>query len=230
VHTTARLLVVEDDRMFAELVCHVLRAAGHAVDAAPDLARARALASAGDYDGLVLDVDLPDGSGLALLAELRRDRRATPVLLLTGRDAPADVVRGLDAGADDYLAKPVDVEVLGARVRALLRRGGAARALAFGDVQLERGTYKVSVGGRRVSCTPKEFALLAYLVEHAERAVTRAELLEHVWEMTFDPGTNVVDVHVARLRGKLRQHGAAPRLATVRGAGYMLTLAGGDGG
>ncbi len=225
-----KLLVVEDDRMFAELVCCVLRDAGHAVDAAPDLAHARVLASARDYDGLVLDVDLPDGSGLTLLEELRRERRATPVLLLTGRDTPADVVRGLDAGADDHLAKPVDPAVLGARVRALLRRGGsAAPALKFGDVVLERVTYKVSVGGNRVTCTPKEFALLAYLVEHAERAVTRAELLERVWEMTFDPGTNVVDVHVARLRGKLRQHGAAPRLATVRGAGYMLTLAGGDG-
>ncbi len=227
----AKLLVVDDDRMFNELVCRAMREQGYAVDSAQDYAGARALAFVQDYDALVLDVHLPDGTGLTLAQELRREGRTTPILLLTGADKPADVVRGLDAGADDYLPKPFDLDVLSARVRALIRRGGAqpeGPALAYGGLLLERGQYRLTVDGRRVACTPREFALLAFLVQRAERVVTRTELLEKVWEMRFDPGSNVVDVHVARLRGKLRESGARPRLITVRGAGYMLTAVASD--
>jgi DNA-binding response OmpR family regulator len=228
----AKLLVVEDDRMFAELVRRALREEGHVVDLARDHATARTLAFVNDYDGLVLDVHLPDGNGLALVQELRAEGRTTPVLMLTGNDTPGDVVRGLDAGADDYLTKPFDLDVLRARVRALVRRSGArsVQTLAFGGVIMERGSYRVVINGRKVSFTPKEFALLSYLIQHAETVVTRSELLEKVWDLTFDPGSNVVDVHVARLRGKLREHGAVPRLVTVRGTGFLLTVSEDDAG
>ncbi len=222
----AKLLVVDDDRMFNELVSRAMREQGHAVDTAKDYAGACMLAFVHEYDGIVLDVHLPDGTGLMLVQDLRREGRTTPVLLLTGADKSADVVRGLDAGADDYLPKPFDLDVLSARVRALVRRGGTQTegpSLAYGGLVLERGQYRLTVDGRRVNCTPREFALLAYLVQRAERVVTRTELLEKVWEMNFDPGSNVVDVHIARLRGKLRESGARPKLITVRGSGYMLT-------
>jgi DNA-binding response OmpR family regulator len=226
----ARLLVVEDDRMFAELIRRALREDGHVVDVAPDLEEARVNALVHDYDGILLDVGLPGGSGLQLARELRERGRGTPILVLTGADAPGDVVRGLDAGADDYVTKPLDLTVLKARVRALVRRSGPRQVetLTLGGVVIERGAYRVSINGRKVPLTPKEFALLAYLVQHGERVVTRSELLDKVWDLSFDPGSNVVDVHVARLRSKLREHGALPRLVTVRGAGFKLTVA--DGG
>jgi len=221
-----KLLVVEDDRMFAELIRSALKEEGHATDVAHGYAQARVLAFVHDYDGILLDVMLPDGNGLSLVQELRRESRATPVLVLTANDRPNDVVRGLDVGADDYLTKPFDLDVLKARVRALLRRNGprSMESAAFGGILLERGQHRLTINGRKVQVTPREYALLAYLVQRAEQVVTRTELLEKVWELTFDPGSNVIDVHIARLRSKLRQHGALPRLVTVRGAGYVLTL------
>jgi DNA-binding response OmpR family regulator len=214
----AKLLVVEDDRMFAALICHALREQGHVLELAGDHARARHLAFANQYDGIVLDVNLPGGSGLSVVEELRREGRATPVLMLTGQDQPADVVRGLDLGADDYLGKPFDPGVLCARVRALVRRGGAAtaaQALTFGDVLLERGTYKVMVGGRRLQCTPKEFTLLAHFVEHAERVVSRAELLA---EGVGDD-----------LRPRLQRGRGARRAAARQAAGPRRAAPAGDG-
>jgi DNA-binding response OmpR family regulator len=222
----AKLLVVEDDRMFAALIRRALEEEAHVVDLATRYAEGRMLAFVHDYDGILLDVQLPDGTGLSIAQELRKEGRTTPVLLLTAKDAPGDVVRGLDTGADDYLTKPFDLDVLKARVRALLRRNGArsVETLAIGGVVVERGSYRVMINGRRVPFTPKEFGLLAYLVGRAEQVVTRSELLEKVWDLSFDPGSNVVDVHVARVRAKLRDHAAVPRLVTVRGAGFMLTL------
>jgi DNA-binding response OmpR family regulator len=221
-----KLLVVEDDRMFAALVRRGLAEEGHTVDVAGDHARGRTLAFVHDYDGIILDVVLPDGNGLELVRELRREGRSTPVLMLTGNRATEDVVRGLDAGADDYLTKPFQVSELKARVRALLRRGGARRAegTAFGGVVLDRLTRQAASGGRKLPLTPKEYSLLEYLILNAERVVTRTELLEKVWDVHFDPGSNVVDAHVARLRGKLRRIGATPKLVTVRGTGFVLTL------
>jgi two-component system, OmpR family, response regulator len=222
----AKLLVVEDDRMAAELIRRALREEGHVIDVAATCADARALAFVHDYDGILLDLVLPDGSGLAIAQALRQEGRATPILILTAADSPGDVVRGLDTGADDYLAKPFDLDVLRARVRALVRRNGprSIETLTFSGVTVERATYRVTINGHRAQLTPKEFALLAYLIQRAERVVTRSELLEKVWDLHFDPGSNVVDVHVARLRIKLREHGARPRLVTVRGAGYTLTV------
>jgi DNA-binding response OmpR family regulator len=228
----AKLLVIEDDRMFAALIARALKEEGHVTDVVGEYAEGRVLAFVHDYDGILLDVQLPGGSGLSIAQELRKEGRMTPILMLTSNDSPSDIVRGLDTGADDYLTKPFELEVLKARVRALVRRNGArsVESLAIGGVVLERGTYRVTINGRKVPFTPKEFALLAYLVQRAEHVVTRTELLEKVWDVNFDPGSNVVDVHVARLRSKLREHGAVPTLLTIRGAGFMLTLDGNAAG
>jgi len=147
-----------------------------------------------------------------------------PVLLLTARDSKDDVVRGLDLGADDYLTKPFAFDELLARVRALIRRGGAARPdrLVYADVEIDRQRHSAYRGGTRLDLTPKEMRLLEYLVMHAEQVVRRTELLEKVWDLQFDPMSNVVDVHVANLRQKLRRSGGPALIHTIRGVGYML--------
>ena len=220
-----KLLLIEDDRMFAELIKRALREDGHAVDVAHDAAEGRTLAFVNDYDALILDVMLPDGSGLQIVHELRRDGRDIAILLLTGKNASADVVRGLDAGADDYMTKPLDLDMFRARVRALLRRGGARRMerVDFGGLSLERLSRRAFKGTIELPLTPREYSLLEYLLLNPERIVRRSELLEKVWETTFDPGSNVVDVHVARLRSKLSQANSSVRLMTVRGTGFKLT-------
>lgn len=226
-----KLLVVEDDRMLSELIRRALAEEGYAVDVASDGEQAEALAFVNDYDGVVLDLVLPRKSGLQLLQQMRREGLLTPTLILTGRRAKEDVVRGLDVGADDYLTKPFDLDELKARVRALVRRGGARRdeRLAMGGVLLDRRRRQASVEGQPLRMTPKEFALLEHLMMKADEVVTRTELLEKVWDFHFDPGSNVVDVHVARLRAKLRLANAGVHLDTVRGIGFVLTTRGSKG-
>jgi len=226
-----KLLVVEDDRMLSELIRRALAEEGYAVDVASDGEQAEALAFVNDYDGVVLDLVLPHKSGLQLLQQMRREGRLTPTLILTGRRAKQDIVRGLDAGADDYLTKPFDLDELKARVRALVRRGGARRndQLTMGGVQLDRRRRQASIDGRTLRMTPKEFALLEHLMMQADEVVTRTELLEKVWDFHFDPGSNVVDVHIARLRAKLRLANAGVHLDTVRGIGFVLTTRGAKG-
>ncbi len=221
-----KLLVVDDDRLFATLVQRGLREEGYAVDVAPTGGDGRMLAHVNSYDGIILDVALPDVTGLQIARELRAEGRATPILMLTGNTSREDIVRGLDAGADDYLTKPFDMDVLKARVRALVRRGGSSRTetLKFGDVVIDRLAHEARVSNKPISLTPKEFSLLEYLLLHADQIVTRTTLLEKVWDLHFDPGSNVVDVHMARLRRKLRRLGAKPRVATIRAVGYRLTL------
>jgi two-component system OmpR family response regulator len=221
-----KLLVVEDDRMLLELIRRALVEAGFAVDVASDGEQAEALAFVNDYDGIVLDLMLPGKSGLQLLQQMRREGRSTPALILTGRRAKQDIVRGLDVGADDYLTKPFDLDELKARVRALVRRSGTQRSeqLAMGGVLLDRRRRQANVGGQHLRMTPKEFALLEYLMMRADEVVSRSELLEKVWDFHFDPGSNVVDVHVARLRAKLRLANAGLQLDTVRGVGFMLAV------
>ncbi len=225
-----KLLVVEDDRMFAELIRRGLKEEGYTVDVASDVAQGRMLAFVHEYDAILLDVVLPDGTGFQIAEALRQKGRHTPILMVTGEGEPTDVVRGLDVGADDYLTKPFDIRELKARVRALVRRGGASRTenLSLAGVVVDRVAHRASIDDRKLDLTPKEFSLLAYLLLHAESVVTRTELLEKVWDFHFDPGSNVVDVHIARLRGKLRRQRARAHLTTVRGAGFMLT-AGGSG-
>jgi two-component system, OmpR family, copper resistance phosphate regulon response regulator CusR len=219
-----RILVVEDDRKVAGFIEQGLKEEGHAVDVAPDGDEATMLAHVYDYDVILLDVVLPKKNGFQIAAELRREGRTTPILMLTSRDSTEDVVRGLDSGADDYLAKPFRFDELLARVRALHRRGGAARldVLRYGQLTLDRLRHIAAFDGHPLDLTPKEFQLLEYFLLHPEEVVRRTTLLEKVWDMHFDPESNVVDVHVGNLRRKLERVAGGPVIATVRGVGFTL--------
>lgn len=185
---------------------------------------AQTLAFVNEYDAIVLDLALPDRHGLSVLQALRNDGRTTPVIVLTGTNDSATTVRALDTGADDYLTKPIVIEEFRARMRALVRRGGAKRTeqLACGNVVVNRLTREVVVGGKPASLTAKEFQLLEHFLLHKGQVVTRSELLEKVWDMHFDPGSNVVDVHVTRLRKKLEGAGADMKITAKRGMGFVV--------
>jgi DNA-binding response OmpR family regulator len=219
-----RILVVEDDKKVASFLEKGLREEGYSVDVAHDGPGGLTRAHVYDYDLLVVDVMLPGMTGLEIIRDLRAREKTVPALLLTARDARADVVLGLDAGADDYLAKPFGFDELLARIRALLRRGGAARLdrLLYDDVELDRAKHSAFRAGKRLDLTPKEFQLLEFFMVNRERVVRRTGLLEKVWDLHFDPMSNVVDVHVGHLRRKLRDAGGDPLVHTVRGVGYIF--------
>jgi DNA-binding response OmpR family regulator len=219
-----RILVVEDDRKVAGFIEQGLREEGYAVDIAADGDAATMSAHVYDYDIILLDVVLPKKNGFQVATELRREGRKTPILMLTSRDAVEDVVRGLDAGADDYLAKPFQFDELLARIRALVRRGGADRleVLQYGALALDRMRHICRWDDQPLDLTPKEFQLLEYFLLHPEEVVRRTTLLEKVWDLHFDPGSNVVDVHVGNLRRKLEAAAGIPLLQTVRGVGFIL--------
>src|SRR5881397_1960271 len=219
-----KILVVEDDRKVAGFIEQGLREEGYVVDVAPDGEQATMLAHVYEYDMLVLDVMLPKKTGVQLATELRREGRATPILMLTARDTTEDVVRGLDAGADDYLTKPFKFDELIARVRALVRRGGSGRTelLRYGPVELDRLKHKVRVGGKKLELTPKEFQLLEHFLLRPEEVIRRTDLLEKVWDLHFDPESNVVDVHVGNLRRKVKEATGIDLIQTVRGVGFRL--------
>jgi DNA-binding response OmpR family regulator len=223
-----RILVVEDDRKVAGFIEMGLREEGYAVDLARDGDEAIVLAHVNDYDAILLDLMLPKKNGLQVAAELRREGRTTPILMLTARDATEDVVRGLDAGADDYLTKPFKFDELLARLRALVRRGGATRVerITAGPLELDRLKHQAYVGGKALDLTPREFQLLEHFMMHKDDVVRRTELLEKVWDMHFDPESNVVDVHVGNLRRKLREAGYDSLIRTVRGVGFRLNGSG----
>jgi DNA-binding response OmpR family regulator len=219
-----KVLVVEDDRKVAGFIEQGLREEGYVVDVAADGEEATMLAHVYEYDIILLDVVLPKKNGFQVATELRREGRNVPILMLTSRDSVEDVVRGLDSGADDYLPKPFHFDELLARMRALSRRGGAERleVLRFGAIMMDRLRHVAKVEDHLLDLTAKEFQLLEYFLLHPEEVVRRTTLLEKVWDMHFDPESNVVDVHVGNLRRKLKQHAPAQRIETVRGVGFAL--------
>ena len=221
-----RVLVVDDDSTMTLLERRLLEEEGYTVDTAVDGESARLLAMVNEYDAIVLDLMLPDGNSIPLIQKLRADGRDTPIAVLTGTTDKTVTVRALDAGADDYLTKPIVFDEFKARMRALVRRGGAKRTeqLTVGNVVLNRLSRDVLVGGEVLHITPRELSLLEHLLMHATEVVTRTELLEKVFDLNFDPGTNVVDVTVGRLRRKLREAGATVTIQARRGMGFVLSL------
>jgi two-component system OmpR family response regulator len=220
-----RILVIEDDAEAAAYLAKGLREAGHAVDVAGNGTDGLFLAAAEPYDVLVVDRLLPGRDGVAIVEVLRATGNRTPVLFLSALGSVDDRVRGLRAGGDDYLVKPYAFAELLARVEALGRRRpdeAPATRLAVADLELDLLGRTATRGGRRIPLLPREFAILEYLMRNAGRVVTRTMLLEHVWDYHFDPQTNVVDVHIARLRQKVDKDFDRPLIHTVRGAGYSL--------
>jgi len=221
-----RILVVDDDRAILKLIARVLHDEGYAVDTASTGEEARMLALVNEYDGIILDLQLGDRHGFEILQELRRNGRRTPVLLYSGQADTDSIVRGLDAGADDYVVKPVSNEELRARVRTLVRRGaGSSRVgeqISVGNLTLNRLTRRVTADAVEVSLTSMELKLLEHMMLRAGETVTRSELHDKVWDMHFDPSSNVIDAHIARLRKKMQKAGASATIATRRGLGFVL--------
>jgi DNA-binding response OmpR family regulator len=219
-----RLLVVEDDVRLADLVARSLRETGYAVDIARDGEAAITQVACNEYDAIILDVALPRQDGLAVSREIRGRGIAVPILMLTARDAIRDRVAGLDAGADDYLTKPFDLEELHARVRALLRRMPelSPSRISVADLVVDVSGQTATRAGQQLSLTTKEYVLLEYLARNAGRVVSRAELVSHVWDENHDPLTNAVEVYINRLRKKV-DSGHVPLIHTRRGSGYMLS-------
>jgi two-component system OmpR family response regulator len=221
-----RILVVEDDRDVASFVVKGLREANHVVEHADNGRDGLFLAASESFDAIVLDRMLPGGiDGLRLLETLRAQQNSTPVLFLSAMGGVDERVRGLKAGGDDYLTKPFAFSELLARVEALARRGrndGPTTRLVVGDLEIELLSRGVTRAGKKIDLQPREFRLLEYLMRHAGQVVTRTMLLEGVWDYHFDPQTNVIDVHVSRLRTKVDKPFATPMIHTVRNAGYML--------
>ncbi len=223
-----KILVVEDSPELLEAISEELREELYAVDTAANGEIASELMAINDYDGVVLDFNIPPPDGLELLAEWRGQGKEVPVLMLTARSEIDDRVRGLDAGADDYLTKPFDFPELQARVRSLLRRRARplAPALEAGSLVLDRARRLVEAGGEPLKLSAKEFAILEYLLSRRGDVVSRPEIQEHVWDSTFDSMTNVIDVFIHRLRKKLGEREGAPSIQTVKGVGYRLSAEG----
>jgi two-component system OmpR family response regulator len=221
-----RILLIEDDREAAAYLVKAFRESGHGIDHAADGVAGYDLAHEGAYDVLVVDRMLPKMDGLTLISGLRAQDNTTPALILSALGQVDDRVKGLRAGGDDYLSKPYAFSELLARVEALARRRpkGAPEETVYrvGDLTLDRLSHKVKRAAEEIVLQPREYRLLEYLMQNAGKVVTRTMLLEHVWDYHFDPQTNVIDVHVSRLRAKIDRDFDAPLIHTVRGAGYMI--------
>jgi two-component system OmpR family response regulator len=220
-----RLLIIEDDKDAADYLVKAFREVGHVADHAADGEDGLALAADGGYDVLIVDRMLPRRDGLSVIGTLRAQGIETPALILSALGQVDDRVKGLRAGGDDYLPKPYSFSELLARIEVLSRRrSGRNQETVYkvGDLELDRLSHSVSRGGQELVLQPREFRLLEYLMKHAGQVVTRTMLLENVWDYHFDPQTNVIDVHISRLRSKIDKGFARPLLHTVRGAGYVI--------
>lgn len=215
-----RLLIVEDEPTLGQQLKSALEGAGYAVDLATDGEEGLYLGSNEQYDAIILDLGLPEIDGLTVLDRWRKEGKATPVLVLTARDSWSDKVAGLDAGADDYVAKPFQTEELIARLRALIRRssGNASAELTAGDIRLDTRSGKVTKAGEPVKLTAQEYKLLSYLLHHKGKVVSRTELIDHIYDQDFDRDSNTIEVFVTRIRKKL----GAEVITTIRGLGYSL--------
>ncbi|MES0868882.1 two component transcriptional regulator, winged helix family [Pseudovibrio denitrificans] len=215
-----RMLIVEDDRDLNRQLCEALEDAGYVVDKAYDGEEGHFLGDTEPYDAVILDLGLPQMDGLSVLERWRRDGHSMPVLILTARDRWSDKVAGIDAGADDYVAKPFHMEEVLARVRALVRRaaGLASNEISIGDIVLDTKAGKVTKNGMSVKLTSHEFRLLSYLMHHKGRVISRTELVEHLYDQDFDRDSNTIEVFVGRLRKKF----GSSLIETVRGLGYRL--------
>jgi two-component system OmpR family response regulator len=220
-----RVLVIEDDREAASYLVKALNEAGHTADHAADGEEGAHFAEAGGYDVMVVDRMLPKRDGLSIVEDMRRRQDNTPVLILSALGQVDDRVKGLRAGGDDYLTKPYAFSELLARIEALARRnrpGDVETVYRVGDLSLDRLSHSVTRSGTEIVLQPREFRLLEYMMRNAGQVVTRTMLLENVWDYHFDPQTNVIDVHVSRLRSKIDKGFDKPLLHTIRGAGYMI--------
>jgi len=219
-----RLLIIEDDRDAADYLVKAFREVGHMADHAADGEEGLALAADGGYDVLIVDRMLPKRDGLSVIGQLRDKGVGTPALILSALGQVDDRVKGLRAGGDDYLVKPYSFAELLARTEVLARRRGGREETVYrvANLSLDRLSHRVTRGDDEILLQPREFRLLEYLMKHAGQVVTRTMLLENVWDYHFDPQTNVIDVHISRLRSKIDKGFAQPLLHTVRGAGYMI--------
>ena len=221
-----RVLVVEDETKVGSFIKRALEEESYAVDLCEDGAQGLDQALTGSYDLIMIDLMLPGLPGMEVLTRLRKEKIQTPVLILTAQSKVDQRVKGLDAGADDYLTKPFAIDELLARVRALLRRGTAESSgtLQIADLILNPATREVTRGGQRIDLTVKEYALLEYFMRHAGRVLTRPMISDHVWNQDFDTFTNVIDVYVNYLRNKIDRGRARKLIHTIRGSGYMLKV------
>lgn len=220
-----KILVVEDDRTIREFVAQGLKEAGFAVDAASDGDEGLGFAISESYDAAVIDIMLPGIDGLKLISKMRQRGIATPVIILSAKRSVEDRVKGLETGSDDYLVKPFAFSELLARVQALIRRTGSGSntlKLSVGDLSVDIVTREVQRGGKKIMLQPKEFALLEYLLRNEGRVISKTLLLEHIWDFSFNPQTNVVDVLVCRLRNKVDKGFEKKLIHTIRGVGYVL--------
>jgi two-component system OmpR family response regulator len=219
-----RLLIIEDDKDAADYIARAFREVGHVADQAGDGEEGLALGLERQYDVMIVDRMLPKKDGLSVIGELRAKGIETPVLILSALGQVDDRVKGLRAGGDDYLPKPYSFSELLARVEVLARRRGGREDTVYrvADLELDRLSHTVKRGKDEIVLQPREFRLLEYLMKHAGQVVTRTMLLENVWDYHFDPQTNVIDVHISRLRSKIDKGFTQPLLHTVRGAGYMI--------
>ena len=221
-----RILLGQDDRSLHRVLVKKLKEADYAVDGCFDGEEALDFLEAADYDCVILDWMLPKMDGIQILRQYRADGYTTPVLMLTARDAVSDRVKGLDAGADDYLVKPFSFEELFARIRAMLRRSGETKVplLQAADLTMDTAGHIVKRAGKEISLTSREYALLEYLMRNQDIVVSRTQIADHVWNFDFDSDSNIVDVYIRYLRNKIDRNFSPPLIHTVRGVGYVLRV------